>query len=49
VRDLAYVLRKDKVIDRGLRVLLSEPSKAANRPAAPDLARRREIASLAGS
>jgi DNA-binding transcriptional LysR family regulator len=32
-RDLAYVLRKDKVIDRGLRVLLGELTKAAGRPA----------------
>jgi DNA-binding transcriptional LysR family regulator len=32
-RELAYVLRKDKVIDRGLRVLLGELSKAAGTPA----------------
>jgi DNA-binding transcriptional LysR family regulator len=30
-RDLAYVLRKDKVIDRGLRVLLGELTKAAGK------------------
>ncbi len=31
-RELAYVLRKDKVIDRGLRVLLGEMTKAAGTP-----------------
>jgi len=30
-RELAYVLRKDKVIDRGLRLLLGELTKAAGR------------------
>jgi len=30
-RELAYVLRKDKVIDRGLRVLLDELAKAAGK------------------
>ena len=32
-RDLAYVLRKDKVIDRGLRVFLDELVRAAGKPA----------------
>ncbi|HLH91777.1 MAG TPA: LysR family transcriptional regulator [Xanthobacteraceae bacterium] len=31
-RDLAYVLRKDKVIDRGLRVFLDELARAAGKP-----------------
>ncbi|HEY1546021.1 MAG TPA: LysR family transcriptional regulator [Xanthobacteraceae bacterium] len=34
VRELAYVMRKDKVIDRGLRVLLAELTRAAGKPAA---------------
>ena len=32
-RDLAYVLRKDKVIDRGLRVFLDELARVAGKPA----------------
>jgi DNA-binding transcriptional LysR family regulator len=44
-RDLAYVLRKDKVIDRGLRVFLDELARASGKPAA-ELALRREIESL---